>query len=427
MKEWNKLIKKLYTHKYSTLLFIVFCILQGLLIISIFQDNSIGDSLYKSQLKTTTKEENNSYGQNNTNIAQLPISPDIIPITPSATIPIPPTPTNVDIPPTNTDVPINKIDNSKATATSKSTTPAKTIPINTTNLGVNTLNTSLFLDTDNQLNIYIKNLSNSDPNKAILNKVAANPQARWFGDWNTNIKADVSSAVTRAKQVNKIPVLIAYNIPFRDCFLYSSGGASSANSYKAWIDGFAQGLGDNPAMIVIEPDASADNSCLSQALFDERLGLINYAVKTLSKANTSVYIDAGNVSWIPAAEMAKRLKSAGIDSAKGFALNISNFETNDDNIAYADSINKSLGQSKSYIIDTSRNGKGKSKTGDWCNPLDVALGSTPQLRPISNIPLLDGFLWLKAPGESDGTCNGGPSAGTWWPEYILALANNSNY
>jgi len=32
---------------------------------------------------------------------------------------------------------------------------------------------------------------------------------------------------------------------------------------------------------------------------------------------------------------------------------------------------------------------------------------------------------IKRPGESDGTCNGGPSAGTFWPEYALGLASRA--
>ena len=34
-------------------------------------------------------------------------------------------------------------------------------------------------------------------------------------------------------------------------------------------------------------------------------------------------------------------------------------------------------------------------------------------------PLVDALLWIKRPGESDGACNGGPPAGTWWPEDAL--------
>ena len=37
-------------------------------------------------------------------------------------------------------------------------------------------------------------------------------------------------------------------------------------------------------------------------------------------------------------------------------------------------------------------------------------------------PLADAFLWVKTPGESDGTCNGGPRAGEWWADYALELS-----
>ena len=40
-------------------------------------------------------------------------------------------------------------------------------------------------------------------------------------------------------------------------------------------------------------------------------------------------------------------------------------------------------------------------------------------------PLVDAYLWVKRPGESDGTCKGGPKAGQWWASYALALAKAS--
>jgi endoglucanase len=38
---------------------------------------------------------------------------------------------------------------------------------------------------------------------------------------------------------------------------------------------------------------------------------------------------------------------------------------------------------------------------------------------------LDAYLWVKVPGESDGPCNGGPPAGSWWQEYALEIASNA--
>ncbi|HEU4535784.1 MAG TPA: glycoside hydrolase family 6 protein, partial [Polyangiaceae bacterium] len=74
-------------------------------------------------------------------------------------------------------------------------------------------------------------------------------------------------------------------------------------------------------------------------------------------------------------------------------------------------------------IDTSRNGKGSN--GEWCNPSGRALGASPTAS--TGDPLVDAFFWLKAPGESDGACNGGPSAGTFWPDYALGLAQRAAY
>ena len=41
--------------------------------------------------------------------------------------------------------------------------------------------------------------------------------------------------------------------------------------------------------------------------------------------------------------------------------------------------------------------------------------------------LNDALYWIKAPGESDGSCNGGPTAGVWWPQYALGLAQRAAF
>ena len=40
---------------------------------------------------------------------------------------------------------------------------------------------------------------------------------------------------------------------------------SDVQGYKKWVNGFATGLGDRPAMVILEPDALAQlNSCLDR-------------------------------------------------------------------------------------------------------------------------------------------------------------------
>jgi endoglucanase len=69
------------------------------------------------------------------------------------------------------------------------------------------------------------------------------------------------------------------------------------------------------------------------------------------------------------------------------------------------------------VIDTSRNGNGPGD--DWCNPGGRAAGQRPTTD--TGDPLVDAFLWIKRAGESDGPCNGGPAAGTFWPQYAVGL------
>ena len=59
----------------------------------------------------------------------------------------------------------------------------------------------------------------------------------------------------RAALEGRVPVLVAYDIPFRDCAQYSSGGAVDTASYEAWIDGFARGIGKRKAVVILEPDS----------------------------------------------------------------------------------------------------------------------------------------------------------------------------
>ncbi|MBO0701587.1 MAG: glycoside hydrolase family 6 protein [Candidatus Dormibacteraeota bacterium] len=101
-----------------------------------------------------------------------------------------------------------------------------------------------------------------------------------------------------------------------------------------------------------------------------------------------------------------------------------------------------------FVIDTSRNGQGPWQPTistpdpqDWCNPPGRGLGTAPTAS--TGNALVDAYLWIKVPGESDGQCNRGvsgssvdpvwaaitgnqsfvdPAAGKWFPQEALQLA-----
>jgi endoglucanase len=248
---------------------------------------------------------------------------------------------------------------------------------------------------------------------AVMRKLADVPQARWFtGGSPRATRREVRRLMNRAK--GTMPVLVAYNVPNRDCAQYSAGGARTARGYRRWIDGFADGIGKRPAIVILEPDA------LAGLCGKRRLQNLRAAVKRLRRLpDATTYVDAGHSNWQPPKRMAKRLKRVG---ATDYALNVSNFQRTGDLIAYGHEISPT----RHFVIDTSRNGRGPwHGEEDWCNPPDRGLGARPTTD--TNDPLVDAFLWIKPPGESDGECADGkdPPAGQWWPEYALNLARRA--
>lgn len=264
---------------------------------------------------------------------------------------------------------------------------------------------------------------------ALLAKIASQPQASWYGSWSADIKTVVSNYVNAAERAGQLALLVAYNVPNRDCGQYSAGGARDSGAYLEWVQAFAAGIGERRAVVVLEPDAvPLLEQCLSKADQGDRLELIARAVATLSAwPGVSVYIDAGHSAWIPAPVMAERLKRAGIEQARGFALNTSNYQKDEDLIKYGKDLIGALGIDTHFIIDSSRNGNGPAPPGDedWCNPEGRALGRAPTAQ--TSEPALDAFAWIKRPGESDGECKGGPAAGQWFQQRAVEMARNAKW
>lgn len=263
----------------------------------------------------------------------------------------------------------------------------------------------------------------SRPNDAAaLELIARQPVAYWVGDFRGDVRRNVSTVMSRSRSARATPVLVAYNIPHRDCGSHSSGGEADGVRYKRWIREFAAGLGKRRAIVILEPDALAGADCLDPETRRERYELLRDAVAVLKQKNATVYIDAGHARWLAPEVTARRLIETGIHLADGFALNVSNYVDNGTTIVYGEAISRRVG-GKHFVVDTSRNGLGTAHPSEWCNASGQALGATPTTR--TGHGLVDAFLWIKLPGESDGQCRGGPRAGVFWPEYALGLVKRA--
>lgn len=357
----------------------------------------------------------------------------------------------------------------------------------------------------------------------LIRKMIRTPSAVWFTKGTpARVRQEVRLTVRRAAHKDAVPVLVAYNIPFRDCAQFSAGGARTPEQYMKWIDGFAAGIGNNEAIVILEPDglgiipwykqfrglpaqagdyewcrpAEADEATAA----DERFAMLNYAVDVLkARPNVRVYLDGTHSSWLGSGDAAHRLAQAGVDRADGFFLNVSNYRltehlekygtwvakclwfatdaaswgnghfdwcasqyypANPNDFStwgltdqwYTDNVESQgaypgLSGLQTFVIDTSRNGQGPwtpppgyPDPQDWCNPPGRGLGLLPSAD--TGHALIDAYLWIKIPGESDGECTRGlgpagetvdpewgvidPAAGVWFPQMALDLAHNAN-
>ncbi|WP_203842955.1 glycoside hydrolase family 6 protein [Winogradskya humida] len=260
-----------------------------------------------------------------------------------------------------------------------------------------------------------------DPRAAAIGaSISSRPMARWFtGTSDSDIGKAVGKYTGTAQAAgDKLPVLVAYNLPGRDaCGRESAGGARTVLEYQTWISTFAAAIGTRPAIVIIEPDSLGDFSCLSAGQKQTRNTLLAFAARMFAEKapNTWAYLDGANPRWTPAGTMAKRLEDAGVARVHGFTVNVANYVDTAGAQQYAEDIRKKLGTTTGYVIDTSRNGNGHG--GEWCNPPGRRIGAASTADPAAL------QLWIKNPGNSDGTCGIAPAtpAGTFDPELARHL------
>ncbi|MFD8569691.1 glycoside hydrolase family 6 protein [Streptomyces sp. NPDC059639] len=267
----------------------------------------------------------------------------------------------------------------------------------------------------------------SDPRRPLIeSRIAARPAGVWFADFTPDTIASRVRAVTSgAARAGRVPVVVAYAIPQRDCGGASDGGAPDIGAYDDWIDRFAAGLGSREVIVILEPDALSETECLSDGRRADRYAALARAGRVMKAADprARVYYDAGHSDWNPAGTQAARLRAAGAASgasSDGIFTNVSNFNRTPDEIAYARQVLAAMGGPSGLgaVVDTSRNGNGAPADGAWCDPDGRELGQAPTLRTGESG--IDAYLWVKLPGESDG-CKGSP--GTFTPDYAYELAD----
>lgn len=276
-------------------------------------------------------------------------------------------------------------------------------------------------------------LRDGDPRARALEPLARRATGIWLvGQPDT--RSRLGRVARAAVERGEVPVVVVYALPHRDCGSHSAGGLRDRETYLAYVRTVVDALAGAEAVVVLEPDA-VPQAVVGCAGVDPaaRYDMLAQAVEILDRQpGARVYLDAGNATWVDELpELADALRRSGIDQAEGFALNVSNYETTEVSAEYGLELSRELEEGAPagtppahFVIDTSRNGAGppESAAGDegrWCNPPGRELGEPPTTSP--DLPRVDALLWIKQPGDSDGTCGGGPPAGQWWPEAAAEL------
>ncbi|WP_428680439.1 glycoside hydrolase family 6 protein [Sphingopyxis sp.] len=190
------------------------------------------------------------------------------------------------------------------------------------------------------------------PDREVALRLSKIPSASWLAYGSPEIVEEKArDIVGRASAQGQLPVLAIYNIPYRDCALYSAGGAADSVAYHEWILGVARGIGDRSAIIILEPDGlgvipwhrtlGGDlEGCRPEGKGEDaaarRYEELRSAIAVLSeRPGVSIYLDGTGSSWLAPGEVASRLIKADVAKVSGFFLNVSNFESDGRVIPYA--------------------------------------------------------------------------------------------
>ena len=201
--------------------------------------------------------------------------------------------------------------------------------------------------------------------KKLLAKIALRPKAKWYGAWipDRDIEATIRkhvAAATGGDPETLFSAAVFRMVPWEHPACDRLPTRAEQKSYKAWIRGFARGIGATHAMLVLQPDgpfalcAPRDSPVPAQ--------LIRYAARKLAKLpHASVYIDAGSYDWTSVDEALDILLPAGIDKVRGFALGSTHYVGTGDEIRYGADVVAALEErgitGKHFVVNTAANGR----------------------------------------------------------------------
>ena len=186
--------------------------------------------------------------------------------------------------------------------------------------------------------------SHDGKDAALLAEMEAIPRAVWFnGGTPAQVEQQVRQTMLEAAAEHAVPVLVAYDIPGRDCAQYSAGGALDQADYEAWISAFAQGIGTGAGGRHRGAGRAGQHALGLRAALLGRTrsptpsgspSSSTRSARWSQDPGTSVYLDGTHSAWQSVGTITQRLLEADVQDAQGFFLNVSNYQPTAELIDY---------------------------------------------------------------------------------------------
>jgi hypothetical protein len=272
--------------------------------------------------------------------------------------------------------------------------------------------------------------ASSGQDQTLLGRIALRPRVRWFGAWYRTSRLDevvheyISNSTSgRSDVLSQMAVFRL--VPWENEARHRLPTLAEQASYKQWIDTFAAAIGSSRVALILQPD-------LPFALWVPGgsklpLQLVAYAAQTFSALpHTTVYIDVGAADWPTVGQAVSLLRDAGIQYARGFALDATHYDSTAHQIKFGQKVVRGLARhhlgGRHFVVNTAENGRPftyqqyhgpnydnarvcPSRSARRC----VTLGIPPTWHVASrrwHLPaglrriarrLVDGYLWIGRP------------------------------
>ncbi|HEY2162287.1 MAG TPA: glycoside hydrolase family 6 protein [Solirubrobacteraceae bacterium] len=281
----------------------------------------------------------------------------------------------------------------------------------------------------------------------LLEKIASEPEANRFSLYSGGggpgaIYGQVHKIYCHnvAADPGSVPIFTTF-------FLYQAGYCESKSeilahrgTFQRQIDEMARGIDKRPAVMLLELDAIGASACMQRTgALPYWLANIRYEVdKVAALPHTVVYVEGGYADSNSPSYTTRALRAVDIHKIRGFFTNDTHEDWTIDEVRWAQRVSRLTGGTH-FIVNTATNGAGplvprnRVRYGNeiLCNPPGRGIGPLPTTTPTDPrtkkvFAGADAFLWTAPPGNSSGTCNGGPASGTFWAAKALALSARAN-